>query len=88
MPNEHTPLPAVITLEVIAQLKKEKLEELRQSRQNMSETVHELFAPTEQQAGVEGIMHHVHTGMAIYDGVRTGIKIMQRIRGFFRKKKK
>lgn len=88
MANEHTSLPAVITLEVIAQLKKEKLEELRQSRQNMSETARELFAPAEQQGGVEGIMHHVHTGMAIYDGVRTGIKIMQRIRGFFRRKKK
>ena len=88
MANENTSQPAVITLEMIAQLKKEKLNEIQQSRQNMSQTIHELFAPVEQQGSVEGIMHHVHTGMAVFDGVRTGIKIMRKIRGYFRKKKK
>lgn len=87
METGKTSLPAVITLEVIAQLKKEKSDELLQSRKKMSETLHELFAPAEQKGGAEGIMHHIHTGMAVYDGVRTGIKIIQRIRGYLRKKK-
>ena len=47
-----------------------------------------FFAPVEQKGGVEGIMQHINTGIAVYDGVRTGIKIMQRIRGYFLKKKK
>ena len=47
-----------------------------------------FFAPVEHKGGVEGIMQHINTGIAVYDGVRTGIKIMQRIRGYFLKKKK
>lgn len=53
----------------------------------MVQTIHELFAPVEHKGGVEGIMQHINTGIAVYDGVRTGIKIMQRIRGYFLKKK-
>ena len=79
--KENTPNKTpIITLEVIAQRKAEKLEEVQ--------TIHELFAPVEQKGGVEGIMQHINTGIAVYDGVRTGIKIMQRIRGYFLKKKK
>lgn len=79
--------PTVITLEVIAQQKAEKLKEVQKTKENISGLVHELFAPTESQSGMMGLMHHVNTGIAVYDGVRTGIKIMQRIRSFFRKKK-
>lgn len=53
----------------------------------MVQTIHELFAPVEHKGGVEGIMQHINTGIAVYDGVRTGIKIMQRIRGYFLKKR-
>lgn len=53
----------------------------------MVQTIHELFAPVEQKGGVEGIMQHINTGIAVYDGVRTGIKIMQRIRGYFLKRR-
>lgn len=79
--------PTVITLEVIAQQKAEKLKEVQKTKENISGLVRELFAPTESQNGMMGLMHHVNTGIAVYDGVRTGIKIMQRIRSFFRKKK-
>ena len=78
----------IITLKVIAQRKAEKLEEVRQSKEKMVHTIHELFSPVEQKGGVNGIMQHINTGIAVYDGVRTGIKIMQRIRSYFYKKKK
>jgi len=86
--KENTPdKTSIITLEVIAQQKAEKLEEVRKAKKEMVQTLHDLFAPVEQKGGVEGIMQQVSTGIAVYDGVRTGIKIMKRIRGFFRKKK-
>lgn len=78
----------IITLEVIAQRKAEKLEEVQQAKKDMVQTMHDLFSPVEQKGGVEGIMQHINTGIAVYDGVRTGIKIMQRVRGYFQKKKK
>ena len=53
-PNE-TP---IITLEVIAQRKAEKLEEVQQAKKEMVQTIHELFAPVEHKGGVEGIMQH------------------------------
>lgn len=37
----------------------------------MVQTIHELFAPVEHKGGVEGIMQHINTGIAVYDGVRT-----------------
>lgn len=86
--KENTPNKTpIITLEVIAQRKAEKLEEVQQAKKEMVQTIHELFAPVEQKGGVEGIMQHINTGIAVYDGVRTGIKIMQRIRGYFLKKR-
>lgn len=79
--------PTVITLEAIARLKAEKLKEVQKTKENISNIVHELFTPVENQGGMMGLMQHVNTGIAVYDGVRTGIKIIQRIRSFFRRKK-
>lgn len=87
--KEYTPTKtSVITLEVIAQLKAEKLKEVQLAKENIVNNIHELFAPVEQRGGVNGIMQQVNTGIAVYDGIRTGIKIMQRIRSYFHKKKK
>ena len=86
--KENTPdKTSLITLEMITRQKAEKLEEVRKAKKEMVQTIHELFAPVEQKGGVEGIMQQVSTGIAVYDGVRTGIKIIKRVRGFFRKKK-
>lgn len=86
--KENTSNPkTVITLEVIAQQRAEKLKEVRESKENLSQIMRDLFAPVENKGGMEGIMQHVNTGIAVYDGVRTGLKIMQRIRRFFQKRK-
>ncbi len=80
--------PQVITLDMIRRRRVEKLAEIQQAKERLAETASALFAPIEDKGGVDGIMQHVNTGIAIYDGVRTGIKIMQRIRGFFRRKRR
>ena len=55
--KENTPNKTpIITLEVIAQRKAEKLEEVQQAKKEMVQTIHELFAPVEHKGGVEGIM--------------------------------
>lgn len=78
----------VITLDLIAQMKAEKLKEVQQAKADMVHTLHELFSPSEKETGVDGFMHHLHTGIAVYDGVRTGIKIISKFRSYFHKKKK
>lgn len=84
-----TPQPkTVITLETIAQLKAQKLEEVRKAKAQMTATLHEIFAPAERKGGVEGLMQSVSTGIAVYDGVRTGIKIMRRFGSLFRRRKR
>lgn len=78
----------IITLEEIARRKNEKKEEVRKIKAQMTQTVRGLFAPEENKGGVEGIMQHISTGIAVYDGVMTGIKIMRRFRSFFTRKRK
>ncbi len=52
--KENTPNKTpIITLEVIAQRKAEKLEEVQQAKKEMVQTIHELFAPVEHKGGVE-----------------------------------
>ncbi|WP_455671992.1 hypothetical protein [Phocaeicola sp.] len=86
--DNSTSKNTIITLEEIARRKNEKREEVRKVKAQMTQTVHELFVPEENKGGVEGIMQHISTGIAVYDGVMTGIKIMRRVRSFFVKKKR
>jgi hypothetical protein len=37
---------------------------------------------------VEGFVHHLQTGIAVYDGVRTGLKIMRRMQDIFGRKRR
>ncbi len=76
-----------ITLEAIAALKKEKREEIRIVKENMNCIMSDLLEPSESKSGMEGIMQNISTGMVIYDGVMTGIKIIKRVRSFFVKSK-
>ena len=71
-----------------ARRKAEKREEVLKAKTQITETLRELFVPEENKGGIEGIMQHVNTGIAVYDGVMTGIKIMRKVRSYFTKKKK
>ena len=75
--NNQQATPQKITLEYIARLKTEKLEEIRGQKKAMTRTAQRIFAPLAPATS--------QTGMAIFDGVVMGVKIMKKIRRFFRK---
>lgn len=81
---QTTPTP-VITLEMIRQQKAEKLAEIRASKQRISDKARGLFHPSESSNGsANALMSNFSSGMAIFNGVMTGFKIIKRIRSFFR----
>ena len=72
--------PAKITLEEITQRKKKLL------KRAMTATTREIFAPLAPATNkADSLMRSFNTGMAIFDGVVMGIKIMKKIRAYFRK---
>lgn len=83
-PNNNTP----VTLEEITRRKNEKKEEVRKLKAQMTQTMREMFAPEENKGGAMGIVQHIGTGIAVYDGIMTGIKVMRRVRGFFTRKRR
>ena len=73
----------MMTLEKICQLKSEKLAEIRTSKQRITETARQIFRPNESTTKANTLMNNFHSGMAIFNGVMTGFKIMKRIRNLF-----
>lgn len=73
-----------ITLEDIARRKEEILVEIRVQKDAMTTTAKEIFAPLAPAASAgNSLMRSFNTGMAIFDGVMMGIKIMKKIRSLF-----
>ena len=75
-----------ITLEMIRQQKTEKLTEIRASKQRITESARQLFHPVETTGGANMLVNNFSSGIAIFNGVMTGFKIIKRIRNLFRKK--
>ncbi len=83
-PNE-TP---IITLEVIAQRKAEKLEEVQQAKKEMVQTIHELFAPCRtQRRRRRHYATYQYRNRQFMTESRTVSRSCKRIRGYFLKKK-
>ncbi len=82
--NESPQTP--VTLEMISQQKAEKLTEIRASKQRITDTVRQLFRPDETSAGSNMLVNNFSSGIAIFNGVMTGFKIIKRIRSLFRRK--
>ena len=83
----QTPQPQTeMTLEKICQLKAEKLAEIRASKQRMTEQARELFRPSETVDKAHTMMNGFSSGIAIFNGVMTGFKIIRRIRNLFRRR--
>lgn len=73
-----------ITLEAISLRKEEVLKEIRQQKERMATTTHELFAPLAPAATkADALARSFNTGMAIFDGVMMGMKVMRKVRSFF-----
>lgn len=79
--------PSTYTLETITQRRLAKKAELRNSKEQIMEFSRELFAPQQSKTKFDNLMQQVNAGIAAYDGLMTGIKIFQRLRKFFRRKK-
>ena len=80
-----TQTPQKITLEELTQRKQKLLSEIHNQKKAMTATARELFAPLAAPSNkADAMMRSFNTGMAIFDGVMTGIKIMRKIRGYFR----
>ena len=78
--NNSTPTPKKITLEDIAQ-------EICDQKQARAETTRRIFAPRAPAAsGGNALMRSFSTGMAIFDGVMLGMKMIRKVRGLFRKR--
>lgn len=81
-----TPKTEILTLEELRQQKAEALEELRAQKQAMADTARNLFAPIAPAANKgTAIMRAFNTGMAVFDGVMLGMKLMRKVRKIFRR---
>ena len=84
----NTPDTTSITLESIAQRKAEVRKKLHLQKQMMTDTARDLFAPLAPAADKgNAIMRAFNTGMAVFDGVMLGLKMMKRVRRMFSSKK-
>lgn len=79
--------PQKITLEEIARRKAETLTQIRSQQKAMTATARDIFAPLVPAASAgSAMMRSFNTGMAIFDGVMMGLKIMKKIRSIFQKR--
>lgn len=77
----------LITLEEISRQKKDVYRQIKEQKQLIQLTATDLFAPVKSANKVELFMNSVNSGIAVVDGVMTGMKVMRRVRSFFRRKK-
>ena len=77
----------LITLEEISRQKKDVYRQIKEQKQLIQLTATDLFAPGKAANKVELFMNSVNSGIAVVDGVMTGMKVMRRVRSFFRRKK-
>lgn len=79
----------VVTLESIAQQKAELLQQIRRQKTIMTELTQEIFSPLEPATSKSGaVMRAFNNGMAIFDGITLGIKIIRNFRRVFGKKRR
>ena len=77
--------PQKFTLEEISLRKKKLLNEIHAQKKAMTAKAIALFvhfAPAHNKA--DAIMRSFNTGMAIFDGVMLGVKVMRKVRTYFR----
>jgi len=83
----QAPTKTVITLDMICQQKAEKLAEIRESKQLIASHARKVFHPAEEAMGSAKLLtSNLSSGVAIFNGVMTGFKIIKRIRSLFKRK--
>ena len=86
MNTPKTTTKEVITLDKIYQQKAEKLAEIQASKQRIANQARELFHPSDTANGTIALKNNFSSGIAIFNGIKTGFKIIKRIRNLFRSK--
>ena len=72
--------PQKFTLEEISLRKKKLLNEIHAQKKAMTATTREIFAPIAPANNkADAIMRSFNTGMAIFDGVMLGVKVMRKV---------
>lgn len=74
------------TLEYIRAEKASVKQELKQCSNHIKESTHQIFSPPHATEGVGKWIHLFDRGMAIYEGVVFGMRIMRSVRQVFKKK--
>lgn len=82
--NTHQPNQVPVTLESIAEQKAALLQQIRRQKQTMTHLTRELLAPIGPAAARgNSMMRAFNTGMAVFDGVMLGLKMMRKFKKFF-----
>ena len=71
------------SVEIISQLRAQKKQELRESKERIQLLTQDLFSPQKSKNKMENMMQHINAGIAAYDGLRTGIMIIPTHTPFF-----
>ncbi|MEG2573164.1 MAG: hypothetical protein RSA44_00720 [Bacteroides sp.] len=75
-----------ITLEEIANRKEELRLEIEKQREEIVGSAKNLFSPISSGITPRSLMRSMNAGMAIFDGVLLGLKIMRKLKQFFNKR--
>lgn len=81
--NKPTTANQTITLEEIAKRKVELRKEIGEQKSRMTSTTRSIFAPLTPNPSANPLMKSFNTGLAIFDGVMMGFKIIKSIKRFF-----
>lgn len=85
---DNTPNHIPATLESITTQKAELRKQLNRQKEVMTALAHEIFAPLEPAKNkTNAVMRAFNTGMAIFDGVMVGVKLMRNFRRMFGKRR-
>ena len=85
---DNTTNTTPVTLESIAQKKAMLLQEIRLQKEIMTGLTQEILAPLEPATiKANAMMRAFNTGMAVFDGIVLGVKVMKKFRIIFGRKR-
>lgn len=80
---DNTTNTTPVTLESIAQKKAMLLQEIRLQKEIMTGLTQEIFAPLEPATNkANAMMRAFNTGMAVFDGIVLGVKVMKKFKKY------
>lgn len=85
---DKMPRTTTITLEEIAQRKTEALQRIQQQKEVITEIARSIISPVAPATNkANSMMRAFNTGIAVFDGVMLGLKMMRKMRALFGKKR-